>query len=174
MARAGNEREIAVYQAQRAHELELNRATSSFEHAMVSPLLLLNGGAVVAFLTLLGATSTKPSDFDLDRGFAVAAVVAWVLGLVAATLSVHAGYAAQQSFSKAARLRRERIERSLLTDSPLRAALRRPSSDKPEDAADRGRALQARWRAMFWASLASFLTGVGFATAAALVPASAL
>jgi hypothetical protein len=36
--------EKAVYQAQRNHELELNRATGAFEHAVISPLFLLNGG----------------------------------------------------------------------------------------------------------------------------------
>lgn len=35
--------------AQRAHELELNKATAVFEHAIGSALFLLNGGAVVAF-----------------------------------------------------------------------------------------------------------------------------
>jgi hypothetical protein len=60
------ERDLAIYQAQRAHELELNKATAAFEHALVSPLFLLNGGAVVAFLTLLGAASAKDSHLRVN------------------------------------------------------------------------------------------------------------
>ena len=39
------ENERAIYQGQREHELELNRATAAYEHAIVSPLFLLNGGS---------------------------------------------------------------------------------------------------------------------------------
>ena len=49
--------ELAVYNAQRQHELELNRVSAGLELAFVSPTLLLNGAATVAFLTLLGSTS---------------------------------------------------------------------------------------------------------------------
>lgn len=38
------DKELAVYQAQRNHEVELNRATGAFEHEVISPLFLLNGG----------------------------------------------------------------------------------------------------------------------------------
>jgi hypothetical protein len=48
-----------VYGAVRGHELMLNQATAAFEHAALTPLFLLNGGATVAFLTLLGAASGK-------------------------------------------------------------------------------------------------------------------
>ncbi len=55
-------RALSAYEAVRAHELMLNEAVSRFEHARLGPLIALNGGAVVAFLTLLGALLGK------DRG----------------------------------------------------------------------------------------------------------
>jgi hypothetical protein len=50
-----SDRRLEEYKALRAHELMLNERTSEFERAALQPLFLLNGGAVVAFLTLLGA-----------------------------------------------------------------------------------------------------------------------
>jgi hypothetical protein len=46
----------------------LNQATSAFEHAAIAPLILLNGGGAVAFMTLLGA-SVRPKGevLCLDR-----------------------------------------------------------------------------------------------------------
>ncbi len=54
-----SDRPLEEYKALRAHELMLNERTSEFERAALQPLFLLNGGAVVAFLTLLGAIWEK-------------------------------------------------------------------------------------------------------------------
>jgi hypothetical protein len=68
------------YKALRAHELELNRATAEFERAVLQPLFLLNGGASVAVLGLLGAVSeriTKEGIQQVDMG-----LYFWAIGLV--------------------------------------------------------------------------------------------
>lgn len=45
---------LQQYRALRDRELELNRATAAFERAVLETLFVLNGGAPVAALTLLG------------------------------------------------------------------------------------------------------------------------
>jgi len=72
--------DLDVYNAVRAHELELNRATAAFEHAVLSPLYLLNGGALVAFLTLLGAASGEDSSLEIELPWAVAGAALWATG----------------------------------------------------------------------------------------------
>ena len=66
--------ELEVYKAVRAHELMLDQATAAFEHAAIAPLLLINGGGAVAFLTLLGATADpSKSHVSISTGWAVGA-----------------------------------------------------------------------------------------------------
>jgi hypothetical protein len=58
----------------------LNQATSKFEHAVVAPLLLLNGGGAVAYLTLLGAINSKqPSTLGVHTSWIAPALVMWAL-----------------------------------------------------------------------------------------------
>jgi hypothetical protein len=106
-----------VYQAVRAHERMLNEATSRFEHAVLAPLVVLNGGAVVAFLTLLGALMKD----DLWHEYALlvggAAVLAWVFGLVVAVGAVRAAFESQRQHSIAYRLIREQLEYDLFPGS---------------------------------------------------------
>jgi hypothetical protein len=106
-----------VYQAVRAHERMLNEATSRFEHAVLAPLVVLNGGAVVAFLTLLGALMKD----DLWDVFPLlvggAAVLAWVFGLVVAVGAVRAAFESQRQYSKAYRVMREKLEYDLFPSS---------------------------------------------------------
>ncbi|MGC5173273.1 hypothetical protein ACLQ2Q_21745 [Microbacterium sp. DT81.1] len=169
MAMPTNDRDIAVYQTQRAHEVELNRATAAFEHAMVSPLFLLNGGAAVAFLTLLGAASAEDSNLNIRVELAVLAVVAWTGGLILGAVAVRAGYLAQQKLTEAVKLRREKYERVLLRDSPLLPELRKAESKEPETAKTEGEAHQARWRDAFWLALILFIIGVVFAVVAVIM-----
>jgi hypothetical protein len=80
-----------IYKAERAHELMLNQATSAFEHAAIAPLLVLNGGGAVAFLTLLGAVSDPKARLSASTGWAIAAAVAWAVGLILAALAASFG-----------------------------------------------------------------------------------
>src|SRR2546422_6759237 len=84
-ARAFNQ--VEVYKAVRAHELMLNEAASAFEHAVIAPLVVLNGGAVVAFLTLVGAIKDPEPGLGPDGSWVAAATMIWAAGLVAAALA---------------------------------------------------------------------------------------
>ena len=95
-----------VYKAVRAHELMLNEATSKFEHASLTPLVTLNGGAIVAFLTLLGADA----DIAWQRTVAGVAIAVWGVGLLAATFAVHYAQDQQRAISKGHRLMRQQVE----------------------------------------------------------------
>ena len=105
---------LETYKAIRAHELMLNQATSAFEHATLAPLLLLNGGAAVAYLTLLGALVGREHPPVLNRWLVAMAVLAWVLGLIAAQVSVTFGYLAQRGYSKSHRIKREQVEQHII------------------------------------------------------------
>ena len=72
-----------VYIAVRAHELMLNEATAAQERTVVPPLLTLNGGAAVAFLTLLGALG-EDAQFSVEVTLAAWAIGAWMVGLLLA------------------------------------------------------------------------------------------
>jgi hypothetical protein len=100
------------YKALRAHELLLNRATAEFERAALQPLFLLNGGAVVAFLTLLGAVWGKPPT-SLNLQMAKEALVAWCIGLLGAAIATSFGYLSQRRFAMSSRLEREEVEAAL-------------------------------------------------------------
>jgi hypothetical protein len=99
-----------VYKAVRAHELMLNEATAAQERTVVPLLLTLNGGASVAYLTLLGALGSDSGSLSIALVWAQIAVVAWMLGLL---LAAGAGWAAtkrQALLNKAHRLMREQVE----------------------------------------------------------------
>jgi hypothetical protein len=51
-----------------------------FEHAVLVPLTALNGGAVAAFLTLVGAVSDPDSKLSAARTWVAIAAGAWSLG----------------------------------------------------------------------------------------------
>lgn len=158
--------DLAVYQAQRAHELELNKATAAFEHAIVSALFLLNGGAVVAFLTLLGAASANGSSLSVDLGFTVAAIVTWSVALVAAAAGVYLGYRSQQEFTRSVSYRRQLMEHALLQEaSRLRPVLRKEPTELPQDIHCRAKKFQRYWLTLCSVALSLFVVGVALAAA---------
>lgn len=106
--------DIAVYEAVRAHELMLNQATGAFEHAVLAPLYLLNGGGAIALLTLAGAASGDEPSLSVHTGVALVAVAFWVAGLLAAVAATWWGYRVQRGFAIAGRWRRQRIELQFL------------------------------------------------------------
>lgn len=85
-----------------ASALELQRATNAFEHAVMKPAYLLNGGALIVVMTYLGAGKAM-SEFEgaINFSTAVEALGAWVLGLVAAFLATFLGHESQLAFYKA-------------------------------------------------------------------------
>jgi hypothetical protein len=109
----------------------LNQATSSFEHALLVPLTALNGGAVVAFLTLVGAVADRDSRLSASTGWVVAAVVAWAAGLLASALATRFSFARQRAINKGHRALREEIEAlTFQGDARLVDALKGPPADR--------------------------------------------
>jgi hypothetical protein len=108
------------YKLQRAHELELNKATLAYELELAKLLVLLNGGAAGAFLTLLGAVSKdRPLVTSMWTG---GAILAWLIGLLVATSATHEAYEIQSGYSKAYRLRRQGEELRRIQGSGIKAS----------------------------------------------------
>ena len=150
--------DVQVYQAVRAHEVELNRATAAFEHAVLAPLYLLNGGAAIAFLTLLGAASAEDSNLNVSTQLAVTAVGLWSLGLTMSALATWLGLQAQRGYSVDERCRRMRVERLLASDD-IAEAVRSPVSDAAKALAGRARDNQRRFALVIGLSILLFLIG---------------
>ena len=116
---------VEAYRAVRSHEVMLNQATSAFEHAVLVPLTALNGGAIVALLTLAGAVADKS---PLPAGWLVGASTAWALGLIAAALAASCAFQRQRAINAGHRALRERVEQIVFsTDPDLQEALSGPT-----------------------------------------------
>jgi hypothetical protein len=163
------ERETEAYRAVRAHEVMLNQATAAFEHAVLSPLFLLNGGASIAFLTLLGAASSDKSTLGVETTLAFVAVAAWAVGLVAALLATVAGFFLQRANAKVQRMERQEVERLFLMKSPITAVV---AAINPDDniALERETIKRSRgWlRVFIFTSTGSFVIGTLLAAASVL------
>ena len=155
-----SDRPLEEYKALRAHELMLNERTSEFERAALQPLFLLNGGAVVAFLTLLGAIWEKGA-VSVNFGVATWAVLMWCAGLVTAALATGAGYLCQSTFAKRARLEREIARVNLLNPAPTPDETNSTISKNNEMETARESAVMYQRRAIELAvfSLALFMAG---------------
>lgn len=116
-----------VYKAVRAHELMLNEAAAAQERSIVPPLLTLNGGAAVAFLTLLGALG-RDSALKVDLGWATGAVGTWMVGLLLAAAAGLAAASRQKQINKGFRLMREQVEFAVF-DEELAQIVVPPSPD---------------------------------------------
>jgi hypothetical protein len=110
------ELEIEVYKSVRAHELMLAQVTRTFEQATIAPLFVLNGGAVVAFLTLLGAVSSDKSRLSVTPALAAIATGAWAIGLLSAAMAALHSLDTQRSLMRAQATQRRQLEHSLLND----------------------------------------------------------
>jgi hypothetical protein len=146
----------------------LNQATSAFEHAAISPLLFLNGGGAVAFLTLLGAVSDPKARFSASIGWAVAAACAWAIGLVLGTLAASFGLVSQRAFAKKDRIERQQLERLILKDPAVVQVVagQEPAGGWKKDsdkARDRARRYQRLYELSRWASIVGFVIGVACA-----------
>ena len=156
--------ELAVYQAQRSQELELNKAAAAYEHGLMSPLFLLNGGATVAFLTLLGAASSQDSTLKVSIVFGGSAVILWSFGLLVTVLGVRQGYHVQVRYTRATTARRRWMENIILENSPLNAAITPVGPERwreeMESTAFDARRRQDRWLRFSAVALGCFAAGV--------------
>jgi nitroreductase len=142
---------LEQYKAVHEHELELNKATAAFEHAALQPLFLLTGGALVAFLTLLGAIWKESHAVHIGK--LAWPLIAWSVGLVFAAAATAMAYRSQRSFTKAVRTAREQIE--------FQQSLRkRGPTDDLKTMRDRAAMLQNFAMFAGGAGLGSFILGV--------------
>lgn len=101
-----HEKDLERFKHRLSSESELLRATAAFEHALLKPAYLLNGGALVVFLALYGAiVTTKYAGVAIDHGLARWDMVAWVAGLLFAVFATASSYRSQFAFLKSARRR---------------------------------------------------------------------
>lgn len=94
---------------------ELLKATAAFERAALRPPLLLNGGALVVYLALFGALRSRDPGL-IDVPFSIAAMVAWVLGLILSSSAVACAYYSQKAFEKGQRRRIEALDAEIAGD----------------------------------------------------------
>ena len=98
---------IAKYNADRAHELELDKLAGWYEVAFLQAAFFLNGGAAAAFISFLGGRSDAiPTPLKLLMFLGVAL---WVMGTVLALRSGDYAYRAQQRFVRYYRLTRRAL-----------------------------------------------------------------
>lgn len=159
---------VEAYRAVRSHEVMLNQATSAFEHAVLVPLTALNGGAIVALLTLAGAVADKS---PLPAGWLVGASTAWALGLIAAALAASCAFRQQRAINAAYRALRERVEQLVFsTDPDLVKALSGSKVDREQkrmEAEKYGGWFLRAW----WISIGCFVLGAAFASFAVVLAA---
>ena len=149
------EKEIERYKAMQAYQLELVRATNVFEHAALKPPFILNGGALVVMMALLGAI-WKDNGQLAEKGLLVYALACWGVGLFFAAIAAASGYQSQFAFLKA---RHRELDAEHANDARDRIEVRRNLSEQKAEGT-RG----VNWRT--WAkvcvgfSLLLFLAGV--------------
>lgn len=85
-----------------AHErvIALINATTNFEREAIRPPFYLNGGALVVYIALYGATSAAEHAAKLDRTLALVAIGLWVVGILAASLAAGFGFFSQWAFRR--------------------------------------------------------------------------
>ena len=108
---------IEVFKANCEHELVLDEATATYGHAAIRPAILLNGSAVVAFLSLVGAHWGKDYTPNLETVGIAGAF--WLIGLILGSLANGFGYASQREYVGLIRYKRKIIENHFLWQSGL-------------------------------------------------------
>jgi hypothetical protein len=134
------------YKLHRAHELELNKATLAYELELARVLVLLNGAAAGAFLTLTGAIwkeGPRPAFWGV-----AGAVISWLVGLLVAAAATDWAYGAQTEYTRAYRLRRNGEELRRIKGTGIKQrhlGISVYSMHEAEDRADAARNLANRW-----------------------------
>lgn len=164
------EKEIERYKAMQAYCLELVRATNAFEHAAVKPPFLLNGGALVVVLALLGAIWKDTGNFA-EKNLLVYALACWGVGLFFAAIAVALGYQSQFAFLKA---RHRELDAEHAKDANDKKEVSRKLHEQKIEG-KRGVSWRAWARGCVGLSLLLFLAGVavGFAALLKSIPPTA-
>jgi hypothetical protein len=160
------------YKLHRQHEMELNKATLAYELEWAKLLLLLNGGAVGAFLTLTGAVwkdGPRPSFW-----LVAVAIMGWLIGLIAAAFATDCAYRMQKEYTRAYRFRRYGEELRRLKWVGLEPGLLGTDEDGPTAKAGKARASAEGWSKWVsicrWAAVVLFILGAISALAAFYPP----
>jgi len=94
------------YSADRAHELDLDKAVTAYEHGYFKGLFAINGGSAAAYLAL----QAKDGRFvTTHAGSVVLALGCWSFGFVFAFIAGWTAYEAQKVYVDALRSRRHAL-----------------------------------------------------------------
>jgi hypothetical protein len=147
------------------HELELNKIQGTLEATALFGLVLLNGGAIVAFLNFLGSAGQKTA-MQVDLGWARYALFAWCVGVALGALTALAGLWCQSAFAQAYRRRRQaeewrRLMAAGVTVDEARSQLGLSVGD--DQAALNQKADEQRNLAGWWQKLSGLAAALGLA-----------
>ena len=141
---------------QHRRSVELLKATAAFEHATLRPPFVLNGGALVVYLALFGVLRSSEHG-EINLYYSIAAMTAWVVGLVLTFSAVACAYYSQRNFEKAQRRLIEALDAEFAGDQRLvgKRETERAAVNK------RGHA-QRKWATfLVTVSFLAFVIGVG-------------
>ena len=164
---------LEKYKADRVHELELNKVQGTLEATALFGLVLLNGAAIVAYLSFLGNVWDKSRVPNMPWSFG--AVFTWGVGVALGALTALAGLWCQSAFAQAYRARRQAEEwRRATEEVGLNEAQARDrlglgheeNGAKLDEKANRLREEAGRWQSLSRRAailgLVAFLLGVVF------------
>jgi hypothetical protein len=119
------------YKLDRETEREVYKAVGEYEHAGLRTLLALNGGAAMAFLTLLGAVWEKRDLDDFALICATGAISLWTIGLIVTGIALRFMYHAHHCLARQFRFRRlaEEVVRGVRTKRQFRRYLQDLTKD---------------------------------------------
>ncbi len=139
-----------------------DQAAEAGERRAAAGLLTLNGGAAVAFLTLIGALG-KDAGLNIELPVARTAIFCWVLGLLLAATAVSALATRQAALNQAHRLMREGLEHRLFPELATVIAPKNLTTDTRAERRAKSRSSAQRaalfYRVLWWASVLSFVLG---------------
>ncbi|GAB6908981.1 membrane hypothetical protein [Desulfosarcina cetonica] len=109
---------IEIFKTLSTHVQVLDEASAAFGNAAIRPAIILNGGAVIAFLSLFGAIWGK-SDLPPDIILVGRAILFWLLGLLSGSIASGFGYASQKEYASAIRANRRVLLEHIISGSGL-------------------------------------------------------
>jgi hypothetical protein len=106
---------LTRYEADRNHELELDKVAAQYELVFLQAAGILNGASATVFLSFLGSTLDKL--IHVNSRLWIMSFLAWLLGLVVAIIAGSIAYRAQETVVRAIRNRRHAAGLNLLEES---------------------------------------------------------
>jgi len=167
---------IARYNADRAHELELEKITGLYELAFFQAAAILNGVSATVFVSFFGSTLDK---VRVESGFLAGSFFLWLVGLCLALWGGNVAYEAQKRFVSARRNRRHATGARVMGASQYARLLGVVIEEEPDALYERAnltqREAQRGWnrgRYIGIASMTLFLAGAVLALVTLLTSAT--